>query len=247
MVGDNVSDSSGSTISAKNSPISFACASARAGDAGRSPVTASSSASTSGVKRCSGTYSPSAVISGAALTSALSAMPGIEACPLPPAHAQPEGRAHLLRDGAHVERLAAELEPLARAFVDQVVAANRVGMGLAQPLRAEARADFLVGCRGEDQVACRLEAFPRERRERNGARRHLPLHVERAAAPDLAAHAARRRRDRRSTPLRLRARHPCATGTAASARRRGRGSARRDSHARAHAHRARPRAPLSSR
>ena len=84
IVGESVSESNGSTISAKNSPIARACSSATRGDAGRSPVTASSSASTSGVRCCSGTYSPRAVINGAAFTSALSAIPGIDACPLRP-------------------------------------------------------------------------------------------------------------------------------------------------------------------
>ena len=84
IVGASVNDSSGSTISAKNSPIPRARSRASSGDAGRSPVTASSSATTSGVRCCSGTYSPSAVMSGAAFTSALSAIPGIDACPLRP-------------------------------------------------------------------------------------------------------------------------------------------------------------------
>ena len=84
IVGDSVSESNGSTTSAKNSPIPRACSSAACGVAGRTPVTVSSSASTSGVSRCSGTYSPSAVINGAAFTSALSAIPGIDAWPLRP-------------------------------------------------------------------------------------------------------------------------------------------------------------------
>ncbi len=59
-------------------------------------------------------------------------------------------------------------------------------MRLAQPLRTEPIADLLVGRRREDQVACRLEALPRERRERNRTCGDLPLHVERAATPHLA-------------------------------------------------------------
>ena len=59
-------------------------------------------------------------------------------------------------------------------------------MVLAEPRRAEARADLLVCSRAEDQIARRLEALARQRRDRNGFRRDLPLHVERAAPPNLA-------------------------------------------------------------
>src|SRR5207253_669283 len=74
----------------------------------------------------------------------------------------------------------------ARALVDAEVAADGVGMRLAEPLRAEAGADLLVGGRREDQVTRRLEPLAGERSDRDGAGRDLPLHVERAAAPDLA-------------------------------------------------------------
>ena len=78
------------------------------------------------------------------------------------ADTQAERGAHLLCDRADVERLAAELHPVARALVDHVVTADRVGMRLAQPLRAEARSDLLVGGRGEDAVARGLEPLPRQ-------------------------------------------------------------------------------------
>jgi hypothetical protein len=58
-------------------------------------------------------------------------------------------------------------------------------MRLAQPLRSEARADLLVGGGGKDEVARGLEPFPRQRGDRDCTRRDLPLHVQRAAAPDL--------------------------------------------------------------
>src|SRR5439155_21437816 len=64
-------------------------------------------------------------------------------------------------------------------------------MLLAQPLQAEAvvamspAALLLVGGRAEDEVAARREALARERSDRDGVRRDLALHVERAAAPDL--------------------------------------------------------------
>src|SRR5207302_3786398 len=57
----------------------------------------------------------------------------------------------------------------------------------AQPLRSEARADLLVGRRGEDQVSGRLETVSRERGDRYRFSRHLTFHVERAASPHLTA------------------------------------------------------------
>ena len=59
-------------------------------------------------------------------------------------------------------------------------------MLLAEPGEAEVDTDLLVGGRHEDQVACRLEAFARERGDRDRARGDLPLHVERTASPDLS-------------------------------------------------------------
>ena len=79
MVGESVIESRGSTSSASRGATARARSSASAGDVGRSPVTVSSKASTSGIRCSSGLYVPSAAISGAAFTSALSAMPGIDA------------------------------------------------------------------------------------------------------------------------------------------------------------------------
>ena len=100
-------------------------------------------------------------------------------------HAQPEGRAHLLRRRAEVEGAAGQLDPLAPAFVERVVGSNSLGMRLAQPRQAKALAHLLVGRRDEDQVAGRLEPFPRKRGDGDGIGRNLALHVERAATPDL--------------------------------------------------------------
>src|SRR5689334_12257388 len=72
-------------------------------------------------------------------------------------------------------------------LVQGEVGANRVGVVLAQPLQPEAVPDLLVGAGREDEVARGLEALPRERGERHRLRGDLPLHVERAAAPDLGA------------------------------------------------------------
>ncbi len=111
-------------------------------------------------------------------------------------HEDPEGRGLLLGGRAEVDD-AAELEPVAGALVDRVVGADGVGVRLAEPGEAEAVADLLVGGGGEDQVAGRLEALAGERGDRDRVRGHLPLHVERAAPPDLAvAHLAGERRHR---------------------------------------------------
>ena len=181
IVGERVSDSSGSTIAAKKLPIASARATASCGESGASPVTVFRRAVTSGISCWSGTCSPSFVIRGAAFTSALSAMPGIDAWPERPC-------------------TVAELEALAGSLVDQVVAPNRVRVGLAQPLGAEARADLLVGGRSEDEIAGGLEAFTGERGHRDCARGDLALHVERAASPDLAVSQLAAERVRR--PLR---------------------------------------------
>ncbi len=101
-------------------------------------------------------------------------------------HDQPEGRAHLLGARAEVERAAEELHPLACAFVQRVIRANRVRVVLAEPGEPEPLADLLVGASGEDEIARRLEALPRERCDRDRLRRDLALHVDRAAPPELA-------------------------------------------------------------
>ncbi len=105
-----------------------------------------------------------------------------------PVHPQPERRARLLGGGAEVEDAPVDLDPVALALVDGVLAADGLGMGLAQPLEAEAVAHLLVRRRHEDQVARGAEALACERGDRHCARRHLPLHVEGAAPPDLPVH-----------------------------------------------------------
>ena len=101
--------------------------------------------------------------------------PRLGGVPAAAAHAQREGRAHLLRRRAEVEGLAAEHDPLAAPFVERVVGPHRVGVFLDEPFEAEAVADLLVGGRNEDQVACGPEALARERGERDRrARRRGP-------------------------------------------------------------------------
>ena len=123
---------------------------------------------------------------GAALTSALSAIAGTEAWPLRPAHVDPERRAHLLADGAEVVDVVTEHAALAAAFVDGVVGADELGVLLHEPREAVVLVDLLVGRQREDEIAGRAEALAPERRERDRACRNLVLHVEGAAAPDLA-------------------------------------------------------------
>ena len=106
--------------------------------------------------------------------------------PAPSVHAQPERRAHLLRRRAQVQHATAELDAVACALVDREVGAARIRMLAHEPLQPEVVADLLVRGRGEDQVAGRLEALARERRQRDRVRRDLPLHVERTSTPDLA-------------------------------------------------------------
>ena len=96
-----------------------------------------------------------------------------------------ERGAHLLGRRAQVERVAPKLDALAAALVDRVVHPNRVRMLIAEPLEPEVVPDLLVCGRDEDQVAGRLEALARQRRNRHGARRDLILHVERSAPPDV--------------------------------------------------------------
>ena len=59
-------------------------------------------------------------------------------------------------------------------------------MRLAQPLRTESVTDLLVGSRGKDEVARRLEALTCERCKRDSTGCNLPLHVERPAPPHRA-------------------------------------------------------------
>src|SRR6187200_2238927 len=104
------------------------------------PAIALNSATTSGSRRGSGENSPSSSMSRAAFTRALSAIPGIEAWPLRPC----------------TRRRNAQLDTVARAFVQRVLGPNRFRMLLAEPGEADVDADLLVGCRHEDQVARRL-------------------------------------------------------------------------------------------
>ena len=84
IVGESVSESSGSTSSDRERVDRAAAGRAPRPAGGRSPSTASRKPPTSGPIAGSGRYAASASISGAALTSALSAIPGIDAWPLRP-------------------------------------------------------------------------------------------------------------------------------------------------------------------
>ena len=84
IVGETVIPTSGSTSSAASGSTARATSSTCSASSGGAPVTASNSAATSGSSRGSGENSPNRSIRAAALTSALSAIPGIDAWPLRP-------------------------------------------------------------------------------------------------------------------------------------------------------------------
>ena len=196
IVGANVGASSGS-ISSAAVVCSARVRSTTDSTGGTSPSTARRNAATSGWICCCGRYAAIRSIRRAALTSALSAIPGIDAWPERPCTRDVERRGQLLGRPDDVVGLAAEHEPVAAALVDREVAADRVRMLRAEPREPEAVAHLLVGRRREDEVAGGLESLACERRDRDGARRDLALHVERTAAPDLVvAHLAGERRHR---------------------------------------------------
>jgi hypothetical protein len=104
-----------------------------------------------------------------------------------PTDTEYEGRAHLLGGRREVERALADLHAVTGTLVERVLGANRLRMLRAEPGEPDVDADLLVGRSDEDQVPAGTEPLARERRHRHSARRDLSLHVERAAAPDLAA------------------------------------------------------------
>ena len=83
IVGASVKESSGSIVSTASRSTSASLTSTSSGR-GCSPSTASRKPATSGPIEGSGRYAASLSISGAALTSALSAIPGSDAWPLRP-------------------------------------------------------------------------------------------------------------------------------------------------------------------
>ena len=156
-----------------------------------------------------------------------------------PVHEQPERRRRLLGGGAGVEDAAAQLEPVAGSLVDGVLAANGVGMLLAEPAQplVLALAHLLVGGRGEEQVAGRLESL--HGRATRWRRRSPPPgpSCPGRRGPTRSRPAAPPTRDRPTTRTGRRAPCPCARAAAAAARRptpecerrgsRGRGRGRR--------------------
>ena len=147
-----------------------------------------------------------------------------------PVHDEAKRRRRLLCGGARVEDPAAELQPVARPFVHRVIAPHRIGVLLAQPLKAlrVAVAHLLVGRGGEDEVARRARSL------RARARRWRPRSPP--PGPSCRAHRdptrsrprAPRTTDRRSTRPGRRARCPCARERGGWGRRRSRESAPRD-------------------
>ena len=87
----------------------------------------------------------------------------------------------------HHDPAVGQLHAVAAALVDGEVGAD-VGPLLHQPHQTDGRvgAGLLVALGHEQQVAAGLEALPRQRRHRHRPGHRLVLHVDRAAAPQVA-------------------------------------------------------------
>ncbi len=95
----------------------------------------------------------------------------------------------LLRATDAVAAPAHVVEDLAAALVDEEVAADLLRMVRGEPLRAELAAGLLVDDGGDQELAARgAPARARERRRSDDLRRDLRLHVDRAAAPEVAVY-----------------------------------------------------------
>jgi hypothetical protein len=79
-------------------------------------------------------------------------------------------------------------------LAQDVLGAHEVGVPLAQEERPVARPRLFVGDAGEDHVAPQPGARPLQQHERHQRHRDHVLHVDRAAAPDVAALFDRRER-----------------------------------------------------
>ena len=118
FVGATVMPSIGSTSSAASGDNARAAASASPA-AGTVPVTASKNPATSGISCGSTRCSPSRATRGAALTSALSAIDGIEACPLRPCTRSTNGELIFSAVEQRYSRPPADLEPFAGGHAEQ--------------------------------------------------------------------------------------------------------------------------------
>src|SRR5215208_6573385 len=192
MVGVRVTPRSGSTSTATRGSVFAASLTAVSGSDGSMP-SAVSSDSGSGLSSSEGWRSRIACSSGASFVSALSPIRGIDAWPASPWVVSVKRKTPF--SATHPPPV--EVEDLAGALVDHVVAPDLVGVLVAEPLRAELRARLLV-CRDHDeQLAARPPALLGERRGGHYLRGDLALHVERAAAPDaVVLELARPRVDR---------------------------------------------------
>ena len=109
----------------------------------------------------------------------------------------------------------------AGALVEQVVAADLVGVVLADPLGAERAADLLVDDADDEQVAARRPPALRASDGRgDGLGRGLGLHVQRAAAPQERRRRRRPTTGRAASPRGRRARCRRARAGTGSGRRR---------------------------
>ena len=100
-----------------------------------------------------------------------------------------EAKDALLAAADAVIAAAVELERAAGTLVDQQIAANLVGVLLGQPAGADITARLLVG--DEDELQRSPRGAPAAAPQRDGGDRFgrdLRLHVDRAAAPEVAVH-----------------------------------------------------------
>ena len=185
IVGESVNESRGSTSSAASGCRARARSSATS-SGGTSPSTASRNRSTSGMYACGRLVAAERLDDRRGLDERVVGDRGHRRMAAAAADVDAERGAHLLADPAEVEDVAAEDAPLAASLVEREVGAHELGMLLHEPREAVVLVHLLVGGQRQDQVAGGAESLPPERRERDGARRHLALHVERAAPPDLA-------------------------------------------------------------
>ena len=185
IVGARVNDSSGSTSSAASGPSSRARSRATS-SGGASPSTVSRNRCHLGNQHLRRRVAAERLDDRCRLDERVVGDRRHRRVAAAAAHVDPERRAHLLADGAEVVDVVTEDAPLAAAFVDGVIGAHELGVLLHEPREAVVVVDLLVGRQREDEIAGRTEALAPERCECDRAGRDLILHVESAAAPDLA-------------------------------------------------------------
>ena len=184
MVGARVTRIIDSNWSASRGSTARMRASAAVTSSTRSPVSASSDATPAGYASNGGWRPSSRPSTSTIRSSALSPMPGMDACPARPSVARAEAEHALLTYTERVHAPSVEVEHLPRTLVHDHVAPHLFGNVVAQPLRAVGRARLLVA-RDDDQQLAALRPPSRapETARRGDLARDLSLHVEGAASP----------------------------------------------------------------